>query len=279
MEGEPAVAGDLIASRYRIVERIGEGGMGVVFEAVDEQLRRPVAIKFLPPSLARDADRLGRFRNEARTLSALNHPHIVTIYEIGDAAASPFIAMERVEGDTLRVRLRAGRLSLHDAVDITMQIARALDAAHERGIVHRDIKPDNVILRRDGYVKVLDFGLAVLRSGTKAATSMLTGGSLETVLASVAGTPAYMSPEQLEGRPVDARSDVFSLSAIQLTPAPAVQNMSDLPGGGRPPLRARTVSRRLARANGFLPVTSRSVQGPPGTATIPSGAFAVACRA
>ena len=177
-------------------------------------LRRPVAVKFLPPALQADDDRLGRFRNEARTLSALNHPHIVTIFEIGQADTMPFIAMELVEGETLRTRLRAGRLGLRDAIDVALQVARALGAAHEKGIVHRDIKPENVMIRRDGYVKVLDFGLAILRAREHATQSMLTDGSLETVIAGVAGTPAYMSPEQIDGRALDARSDLFSLGVL-----------------------------------------------------------------
>ena len=248
---DAGLAGQLIASRYRIGNRIGEGGMGVVYSAFDEQLRRPVAVKFLPPALQADDDRLGRFRNEARTLSALNHPHIVTIFEIGQAETTPFIAMELVEGETLRTRLRAGRLLLRDAIDVALQVARALGAAHEKGIVHRDIKPENVMIRRDGYVKVLDFGLAILRAREHETQSMLTDGSLETVMAAVAGTPAYMSPEQIDGRALDARSDLFSLgvllcemttgtnpfagsgvvdtiSAIQHTPDPAARLTADL---------------------------------------------------
>src|SRR5262245_22534507 len=207
-------SGQLIASRYRIGTRIGDGGMGVVYGAFDEQLRRPVAVKLLPPALQADDDRLGRFRNEARTLSALNHPHIVTIFEIGQIETSPFIAMELVEGETLRARLRAGRLPLREAVEIALQVTRALGAAHDKGIVHRDIKPENVMIRRDGYVKVLDFGLAILRAAAHEAPSMLTGGSLETVIDGVAGTPAYMSPEQIEGRTLDVRSDLFSLGVL-----------------------------------------------------------------
>ena len=171
---DAGLAGQLIASRYRIGNRIGEGGMGVVHAAFDEQLRRPVAVKFLPRASQADDDRLGRFRNEARTLSALNHPHIVTIFEIGQTETTPFIAMEFVEGETLRARLRAGRLPLRDAIDIALQVARALGAAHEKGIVHRDIKPENVMIRRDGYVKVLDFGVAILRAREHATQSMLT---------------------------------------------------------------------------------------------------------
>jgi len=253
---DAGLAGQLLASRYRIGDRIGEGGMGVVYQAFDEQLRRPVAVKFLPPALRSDDDRLGRFRNEARTLSALNHPHIITIFEIGQTETTPFIAMEFVEGETLRARLRAGRLPLRDAVEIALQVARALGAAHEKGIVHRDIKPENVMIRRDGYVKVLDFGLAVLRARDRETPSMLTGGSLETVIAGVAGTPAYMSPEQIDGRPLDPRSDLFSLgvllcematgtnpfagdglvetiSAIQRTPLPAAPITDELTDDAR----------------------------------------------
>lgn len=253
---DAGLAGQLLASRYRIGDRIGEGGMGVVYEAFDEQLRRPVAVKFLPAALRSDEDRLGRFRNEARTLSALNHPHIITIFEIGQTQTTPFIAMEFVEGQTLRARLHAGRLPLRDAVEIALQVARALGAAHEKGIVHRDIKPENVMIRRDGYVKVLDFGLAILRARDQETPSMLTGGSLETVIAGVAGTPSYMSPEQIDGRPLDPRSDLFSLgvllcematgtnpfaagglvetiSAIQRTPLPAAPITGELTGDVR----------------------------------------------
>ena len=248
---DAGLAGLLIASRYRIGNRIGEGGMGVVYAAFDEQLRRQIAVKFLRSASQADDDRLGRFRNEARTLSALNHPHIVTIFEIGQMETTPFIAMELVEGETLRARLRAGRLPLRDAVDIALQVARALGAAHAKGIVHRDIKPENVMIRHDGYVKVLDFGVAILREREHAMQSMLSGGSLETVIAGVAGTPAYMSPEQIDGRPLDARSDLFSLgvllcematgtnpfaaggvvdtiSAIQRTPEPAASITAEL---------------------------------------------------
>src|SRR5262245_5861470 len=208
------LTGLLISSRYRIGDRIGEGGMGVVYAAFDEQLRRQVAVKFLPSAFQGDDDRLGQFRNEARTLSALNHPHIVTIFEIGQTDTTPFIAMELVEGETLRARLRGGRLPLREAVDIALQVARALGAAHAKGIVHRDIKPENVMIRRDGYAKVLDFGVAVLRARERVTASMLSAGSLQTVVARVAGTPAYMSPEQIDGDSLDARSDLFSLGVL-----------------------------------------------------------------
>jgi len=244
-------------SHYLILEKLGGGGMGVVYKAEDSRLHRLVAVKFLPPVLQDDDDRLGRLRNEARTLSALNHPHIVTIFEIGQSETTSFIAMELVDGETLRARMRGAGLSLRDALDIALQVARALAAAHEQGIVHRDIKPENVMVRRDGYVKVLDFGLAVLRVREQDGRAMLTDGSLEIVLAAVAGTPAYMSPEQIDGRSLDSRSDLFSLgvllcematgsnpfagtgvvdtiSAIQQTPAPAATLTASL----RPDVKA-----------------------------------------
>src|SRR4051812_24972729 len=138
-------AGQRIASRYRIVERLGAGGMGVVYRAIDEHLRRPIALKFLAAESWNDADRLGRFRNEAHILSALNHPHIVTVYEVGQDGDTPFFVMELVDGETLRSRLKAGPLPLGQALDITSQVARGLAAAHEKGLIHRDIKPENVM--------------------------------------------------------------------------------------------------------------------------------------
>jgi dienelactone hydrolase len=243
---------ELLADRYRIGARIGEGGMGVVYRAVDERLHRPVAIKFLPRARSGDAERLARFKNEARVLSALNHPHIITIYEVGETGAVPFIAMELVEGQTLRARLQAGPLGVREACDVGIQVARALAAAHDKRIVHRDIKPENVMIRTDGYVKVLDFGVAGLRVPLESDASVLTTAAFETVRDSIVGTPAYMPPEQIEGGLVDARSDVFSLgvvlcesltgtnpfagsdlletvSAIARTPAPAEQVAADLP--------------------------------------------------
>jgi dienelactone hydrolase len=250
--GAPENPGGLIAGRYRITGRIGAGGMGVVYGAVDEQLQRPAAIKFLPPALSADPDRLARFRNEARALSALNHPHIITIYEVGDAGNAPFIAMELVEGQTLRQRLRSGKLPLREAIDVCLQVTRALGAAHGKGIVHRDIKPENVMIRGDGYIKVVDFGLAGLRATLASDPSVVETPSFATVAVAVTGTPAYMSPEQLEGTAIDLRSDVFSLgvllceavtginpfarpsvletiSAVAQTPAPAANVTAALP--------------------------------------------------
>ena len=252
-----SIEGRLLAQRFRIAERVGEGGMGVVYRAVDERLRREVAVKFLPADVAHDRDRLARFKNEARALAALNHPHIVTVYEVGEADGREFIAMELVDGTTLRDRIRSGPVSLADALEIGVQVARALSAAHEKRIVHRDIKPENVMIRRDGYVKVLDFGLAGLRAPADAPNSVTATASFETVARTTVGTPAYMSPEQIEGAALDGRSDIFSLgvtlcetitganpfarsglletvSAIGRTPAPAAKSVVTLP----PELRA-----------------------------------------
>jgi dienelactone hydrolase len=187
--------------------------MGVVYRATDEQLRRTIAIKFLPPEFLHDPSRLGRFRNEARALSALNHPQIVTVHEVGQVGGTPFFVMELVEGETLRARLARGPLGLRDALDVLLQVARGLSAAHDEGLIHRDIKPENVMIRRDGYVKVLDFGIALLRE-PGSPTQSLTAGSIETVTGGAIGTPAYMSPEQVDGRPLDARTDIFSLGVL-----------------------------------------------------------------
>ena len=205
--------GRLVGSRYRIESSLGHGGMGAVYRAIDEQLKRPVAIKVLPADVQTDADRLDRFRKEALTLSALNHPHIVTVYEVGRIDDTPFIAMELVEGQTLATRLHEGPIPLREALDIGLQVARALSAAHEKGIVHRDIKPDNLMIRDDGYAKVLDFGIAVLRQETPPGQSMLARATRGDATLVVAGTPAYMSPEQIAGTAVDARSDLFSFGA------------------------------------------------------------------
>jgi serine/threonine-protein kinase len=194
---------------YRIVSRLGAGGMGEVYKAHDSKLEREVALKLLPRDV--DADRLRRFHAEARTVSSLNHPHILVIHDFGDLDGRPFIITELVEGDTLRQRLERGPLPLGETVAIATQIASALVSAHARGIVHRDIKPENVMVRPDGYVKVLDFGLAKLVGPAARAT---TASHFATEAGILLGTPHYMSPEQAEGKAVDERSDVFSLGVI-----------------------------------------------------------------
>src|SRR5262245_16984318 len=194
---------------YRIVSRLGAGGMGEVYQAHDSKLERDVALKMLPRDV--DTDRLQRFHAEARAVSSLNHPHIVVIHDFGDLDGRPFIITELVEGETLRQRLGRAALPIGEAVAIATQIAGALVAAHARAIVHRDIKPDNIMVRPDGYVKVLDFGLAKLVGPTAHAT---TAPTVATEVGVLLGTPHYMSPEQAEGKPVDERSDIFSLGVV-----------------------------------------------------------------
>lgn len=202
-------------SNYRIVEKIGEGGMGVVYKARDTHLDRFVAIKVLPPAKMADPDRKRRFVQEAKTASALNHPHIVTIYDIDQSDGVDFIAMEYVPGQTLDVLLSHGRLPMSELLDYSLQIADALATAHAADIVHRDLKPANVMVTSSGLVKILDFGLAKLISpeliGEEASTRTLKPVSQPGV---IVGTPTYMSPEQAEGRKVDARSDIFSFGTI-----------------------------------------------------------------
>ena len=206
--------GQLVGARYRIAERIGEGGMGVVYRASDEQMRRPVAIKFLPQAMCRDVNRLNRFGIEARVLAGLNHPHIVTVHEVGESDGVPFLAMELVDGTTLRERIRGTSIPLREALEVVHQIAVALAAAHGQGIIHRDLKPENVMVRRDGYVKVLDFGLAALRAQTPSTESRPSAGTLGSIVALIGGTPPYMAPEQIDGAPPDPGNDIFSLGVM-----------------------------------------------------------------
>ena len=206
-----------VLGRYEILSVLGAGGMGEVFRARDVRLGREVALKVLPDELARDADRRARFLREAQSASALNHPNILTIYEIGEADGHHYLATELVEGRTLRAMLDDGPLSIHDAVAIAAQVAAALAAAHDAGIVHRDVKPENLMLRADRLVKVLDFGLAKWRGPHQAASLDLEGATADlttTRPGALIGTVAYMSPEQARGKPVDARADLWSLGAV-----------------------------------------------------------------
>ena len=198
-------------SHYRLESEIGRGGMGVVYRAVDTRLGRTVAIKTLPPEATADPDRHKRFVQEARSASALNHPHIVTIHDIDEEAGTTFIAMELVEGTPLDRILAQGALPVATALEYGGQVAAALAAAHANGIVHRDIKPANIMITRDGRAKVLDFGIAKL---VERAPTEETMSALGTRPGLIMGTAAYMSPEQAEGRPVDARSDIFSFGAV-----------------------------------------------------------------
>ncbi|MBS1811557.1 MAG: protein kinase [Acidobacteria bacterium] len=213
---------------YRLQSLLGKGGMGEVYLAEDTQLERKVALKVLPAAFTSDADRVRRFAREAKAASALNHPNILTIHEIGHEQNTHYIATEFIAGETLRERLAREKLSLPTALDIAIQIASALAAAHEAGIVHRDIKPENVMLRDDGLVKVLDFGLAKLMERKSDRESAQLGEDDPTLPLSlrpsvspsqtnpgtVIGTPSYMSPEQARGQDVDARSDIFSLGVL-----------------------------------------------------------------
>ena len=202
--------------RYEIRLKLGAGGMGEVYLAEDTQLGRKVALKLLPSDLMQNEDRLRRFEQEARAASALNHPNILTIFEIGKTETANFIATEFIDGETLRQHLARTTMKLTEALDIGVQVASALSAAHEAGIIHRDIKPDNIMLRRDRLVKVLDFGLAKLTEpqAVAADTSAPTIPKAETEPGVVMGTVQYMSPEQARGLPVDARTDIFSLGVL-----------------------------------------------------------------
>ena len=200
---------------YEILSFISRGGMGEVYLAQDPRLGRKVALKLLPASFTKDVDRLRRFEQEARAASALNHPNIITIYEIQQAGSSHVIATEFVEGETVRQRLSYSSLTLTESLNVAIQIADALSAAHKAGIIHRDIKPENVMLRPDGYVKVLDFGLAKLtEQSSPVAAAEAPTRQVKTGSGMIMGTVGYMSPEQARGQTVDARSDIFNLGAV-----------------------------------------------------------------
>jgi serine/threonine protein kinase len=208
-------------SHYRILEALGRGGMGVVYKAEDLKLRRQVALKLLPQFLARDLQSRQRFQQEAQAASALNHPHICTVYEIGEEQGLHFIAIELLEGETLKERIARGPLEVREALGIATQICDALEAAHSVGIIHRDIKPSNIIITRRGTAKLLDFGVAKrlgseLDQQTETISALLSGNldlRLTTPGAAI-GTVAYMSPEQATGQKIDTRSDLFSFGAV-----------------------------------------------------------------
>jgi serine/threonine protein kinase/Tol biopolymer transport system component len=211
------LAGHMLG-QYRVEREIGRGGMGEVYLARDTRLDRPVALKLLPPFLTSDADRVRRFEREARAASSLNHPNIITVHEFGEADGLRLIVTEYVEGRTLRGLIEAGELKLGQALDTAIQIASALAAAHRVGVVHRDVKPENVMVREDGYIKVLDFGLAKPTAKPQPAPLARPGDTAPTMLVTdpgmIMGTASYMSPEQTHGSEVDGRSDIFSLGIV-----------------------------------------------------------------
>jgi eukaryotic-like serine/threonine-protein kinase len=240
-------------SHYRIVEKLGEGGMGVVYKAWDVRLDRAVALKFLPENLAHDSQALERFRREAHAASALNHPGICTIYDIGEQAGRPFIAMEFIDGETLRNHIHGKSLVIEEVLNLGIQIADALDAAHTQGIVHRDIKPANIFVTKRGQAKVLDFGLAKLVpkgiAGGEADSSRAEPLEEVSIVGIISGTPSYMSPEQIRGDDLDTRTDIFSLGLLLFEMATGRQAFGSGTGGTiieailtRPPTPVRSVN-------------------------------------
>jgi len=243
---------DETISHFRVTEKLGAGGMGVVYKAIDTRLDRPVALKFLPDKMAHDSQALERFRREARAASALNHPGICTIYDIGEQDGRTFIAMEFIDGETLRAHIQGKPLPLDETLKLGIQLAEALDAAHTQGIIHRDIKPANIFVTKRGQAKVLDFGLAKLVHKGIATPDTDSGSDTPdstSIVGIISGTPAYMSPEQVRGDNLDPRTDIFSLGLLLYEMATGRQAFSGATGGAiieavltRSPAPARTVN-------------------------------------
>jgi eukaryotic-like serine/threonine-protein kinase len=244
---------DQTISHFHIVEKLGEGGMGVVYKAEDTRLHRFVALKFLPDNLAQDALALERFRREARAASTLNHPGICTIHDVGEQGGRSFIAMEFIDGETLRAHIHGQPLPPEEIVRLGIQIADALDAAHTQGIIHRDIKPANVFVTRRGQAKVLDFGLAKLvRTGVALTADAQEIADSTSITGIISGTPSYMSPEQVRGDNLDQRTDIFSLGLLLYEMATGRQAFSGGTGGviieailTRSPTPARSINPQI----------------------------------
>jgi serine/threonine-protein kinase len=225
---------DETISHFRVIEKLGAGGMGIVYKAVDIRLDRPVALKFLPDNMVQDSQALERFRREARAASALNHPGICTIYDIGEQGGRGFIAMEFIDGKTLRSHIHGKALPIEEILKLGTQVAEALDAAHAEGIIHRDIKPENIFVTKRGQAKVLDFGLAKLVPKGVASADADSGGEVPgstSIVGIISGTPSYMSPEQVRGDNLDERTDIFSLGLLLYEMATGRQAFSGGTGG------------------------------------------------
>jgi DNA-binding winged helix-turn-helix (wHTH) protein len=254
LAGEPpGLTPGTIVSHYRILAEAGRGAMGVVYKAEDTSLGRMVALKFLPDELATHQPALERLRREARMIGALNHPGICTVYELGESGGRVFLVMEFLEGESLRERMARGPLSKGELFDVAVQVAKALEAAHGQDMVHRDIKPDNLFLTRQGVVKLMDFGLAKPVEEESGAAPQ----------SSVTGTSGYMSPEQVRGEPLDARSDMYSLGRV----------LTELAGKSLPAGLAAILRKALADdpAKRWQSATSPSVATPISPSPAPQG--------
>jgi serine/threonine protein kinase len=209
--------GTVIAGHYEVQEKLGQGGMGEVYRALDRNLGRQVAIKILPEEFSRDPERLARFEREAKLLATLNHPNIGAVHGFEEAKGLRFLVLELVEGETLQARLDKGALPMEEALETCRQVAEGLEAAHERGVVHRDLKPGNIMVTPEGKVKILDFGLAKAYTGESTGIDIANSPTITAQMTEpgiILGTAAYMSPEQARSRPVDKRTDIWAFGCV-----------------------------------------------------------------